>query len=36
VAQIGQTRNAYTILVEKLKGRNNVGDKDLDGNITFK
>jgi hypothetical protein len=36
VAQIGETRNAHTILVEKLNGRNNVGDKEVDGKIILK
>jgi hypothetical protein len=35
VAQTGETRNAHTILVEKLKGRNNVGKKDVDEKITL-
>jgi hypothetical protein len=33
VASVEEIRNAYKISVEKLKGRNHLEDRDVDGNI---
>jgi hypothetical protein len=36
VTNLGQMVNAYRILVENLKGRNNLRDSDVDGWIILK